>query len=132
MFIDERFKCITILEVRNEIFQTQKFKSRYPWRDTFKKEIKPKILNSETIKSENLYFDVINNKIESGTLNRRENRFFDLSYKDQKIVAAALASESILATNDRDMRDFIEQEFDGIGMSSLGLLNQWLKKELIV
>jgi len=130
MFIDERYNCFTVQEVREEIFQTQRFKSKYPWRNNFKRELTPKQFESEIVTSASLCFDVISKKIESGTLNERNNRFFDLGYKDKKIVAYALASKSTLATNDNDMRDFIEQEFDGSCISSLELLNQWLRYEL--
>jgi len=40
MFCDERFECVTIHEVIQEIFRTQKFKSRYPWRERYKPKIK--------------------------------------------------------------------------------------------
>jgi len=41
MFLDDTYQCCTIAEVRNEIFQTQKFKNKYPWREKFKDKIKP-------------------------------------------------------------------------------------------
>ena len=37
MFMDERFECVTVHDVRKEVFQTQRFKTRYPWRNEFKK-----------------------------------------------------------------------------------------------
>ena len=40
MFIDERYECLTIYEVRDEIFRTPRFKSKYSWRIDFKNKIK--------------------------------------------------------------------------------------------
>lgn len=39
MFIDARFDCVTIDEVKREIFEKQKFKSKYPWRHQFRDKI---------------------------------------------------------------------------------------------
>ncbi|WDN87463.1 hypothetical protein BuS5_00431 [Desulfosarcina sp. BuS5] len=41
MFCDDRYGCVTIQEVSQELFRTQKFKSRYPWRASYKSKIKP-------------------------------------------------------------------------------------------
>ena len=132
MFIEENFNCIVIREVRDEIFQTQRFLSRYPWRNDFRDNVDCEILSQATRKKADMYFDVIDMKIESGTINNRNGRFFDLSYKDKKIVAAAFAFDALLATNDRDMREFVKQEFDSASFSALGLLNYWLSEEIIV
>ncbi len=128
MFIDEKFKCLAIREVREEIFQTQRFKSRYPWRNDFRDSIGCEIPSQAVRKKADMYFSVIDKKIESGTINNRNGRFFDLSYKDKRIVAYALATDSLLATNDYDMRDFVHQEFDSLSLSSLGLVNKWIKE----
>jgi hypothetical protein len=40
MFCDERYECVTIQEVFQEIFRTQKFKMQYPWRTKYKSKIK--------------------------------------------------------------------------------------------
>lgn len=131
MFSDQRYNCYTLREVKEEIFQTQRFRSRYPWRDRYKKEIKPTIIRSGMEKSAELYSNIINNKIECGTLNKKNGKLFNLSRTDQKIVSIASASKSVLATDDREIQDFVEQEFDGLCISSLGLLNQWLKEGVL-
>jgi len=33
MFIDDKFNCFTVREVWEEVFQTQKFRTKYSWRD---------------------------------------------------------------------------------------------------
>jgi len=40
MFLNESYDCYTIKEVWEEMFQTTKFKNKYPWRVNFKKNIK--------------------------------------------------------------------------------------------
>jgi len=40
MFHDDRYGCVTIQEVFQELFRTQKFKTRYPWRTRYKSKIK--------------------------------------------------------------------------------------------
>ena len=40
MFSDDRYECLTIQEVFRELFRTQKFKSRYPWREKYKPKVK--------------------------------------------------------------------------------------------
>ena len=132
MFIDEKYECFTIHEVRNEIFRKQRFKSKYPWRGDFKAQIKVKSFKPEIKEQYDFHFDVINKMIESCTLNKRINRCFDLSYTDQKIVAYALASNSLVSTNEKNMRDFLEQEFNEKSISSLALINRWIKDGLII
>ncbi|MBA4419143.1 MAG: hypothetical protein C0392_14735 [Syntrophus sp. (in: bacteria)] len=41
MFTDERFDCVTVQEVCEEIFRTQRFKTKYPWRSDYKGRIHP-------------------------------------------------------------------------------------------
>ncbi len=40
IFCDDRFECVTIRQVINELFQTQRFKTNYPWRKEYKSKIK--------------------------------------------------------------------------------------------
>ena len=40
MFLDDRFECVTIKKVCDEIIQTQKFKTKYPWRIKYKSKLK--------------------------------------------------------------------------------------------
>lgn len=90
MFINSEFECVTISDVVKEIFRTQRFKDRYPWRQRFKVKIKPisnSILKSNDFK---LYFQVINSQISNGIVNNETKKYFDLSKVDQRIVACAL------------------------------------------
>jgi hypothetical protein len=128
MFTDDRFGCFTVKEIRDEIVQTHKLKTRYPWRTDYKDKIKFTVLGNEAKKSFEIYFRAIDNLVELGTINNSTNRFFDLSYIDRKIVAYSLATDSQLSTNDQDIRDFIWQHYDRNSISSLGLINKWLRE----
>jgi hypothetical protein len=123
MFTDNRFRCFTIREVRDEIIQTQKFKAKYPWKTDYMDKIRITILTKEDKKSFDLHFVIIDQLVEYGTINNRTRRFFDLGYKDRNIIAYSLATDSQLATNDREMKDFVRQQFERSSLSSLALLN---------
>lgn len=131
MFKDDRFGCFTVQEVREEIFQTSRFKTRYPWRTDYKDKIKSCFLDAGVKESFDIYFSTIDKLVEYGTINNRTGRYFNLSYKDQRIAAYSLATDSQLSTNDWDMRDFIQQQYDRDSISSLALINKWLRKGLL-
>jgi hypothetical protein len=40
MFIDERFECVTLRCIHDELVQTTKFRTKYPWIRDFKKSLK--------------------------------------------------------------------------------------------
>ncbi|MFW9998198.1 MAG: hypothetical protein ACFFD4_39520 [Candidatus Odinarchaeota archaeon] len=131
MFSDNRFECVTIPEVRKEIFQTQKFKSKYPWRTEFKAKIKALGMQSARTEKYALYLEAIKNLIESGTINQKTRKSFNLSRVDQTVAAYALANEYEITTGDKDLIDFLKQEFSKENISPLGLVNRWLRKGLI-
>lgn len=131
MFIDKRFECLTIADVREELYQTQKFKSKYPWRLDFKNKIVT-LGTTEVISGDfNLYLQAITSLIESGTINQRTQKFFNLSKVDKKFIACALAHNYEVTTTDNDLIDFLQQEFSKSNIAPLGLINSWLKNRLI-
>lgn len=69
MFIDERFDCLTITDVKDEIFRTQKFKTKYPWRIHLKNKIETIGITNLKTDEYKLYEDAINRLIENGTIN---------------------------------------------------------------
>ena len=131
MFRDERFECITIQEVFQELFRTQKFKDRYPWRARYKTKIKP--LGISKVKSGDfkLYLGAVKNIVNAGKINNRTDRYFNLSRVDQIIAACSIAHNFKLTTVDGDLVDFIIQEFAGQTISPLGIVNEWMEKGLI-
>jgi hypothetical protein len=131
MFCDERFECITVPEVIKELFQTQKFKTSYPWRTEYKSKIKA-IKTSEIEKGDfELYLKSIRNIIQTGRVNNRTGKYFNLSYVDQLVAACTVAHNYKLSTMDNDLEDFIRQEFSGHTIAPLGIINDWLEKRLI-
>ena len=134
MFIDTKFECVTISDVVKEIFRTQKFKNRYPWRKRYKSKIKPlgnSILKTNEFK---LYYQANRSLIGEGVINRKTNFYFDLSKVDQKIIACAQANTYRITTGDNDLIEYYLQQCsnnpDEI-ISPLGMINIWLKKGLI-
>ena len=131
MFCDNRFECVTIQEVFKELFRTQKFKTRYSWRKEYKSKIKA-MGTSEINKGDfRVCLKTIKNIMQTGTINKRTGRYFNLSRVDQTIAACSIAHNYKLTTVDDDLEDFIKQEFSGQTISPLGIINDWLEKGLI-
>jgi hypothetical protein len=135
MFIDDRFDCLTMLEVRKEIFRQQKFKNKYPWRVKFKGKIKCLPNSALTNDSEySRYLEVINLLIDNDTINAKTGNRFDLSKVDRRILACALSFGCQITSGDDDLIDFAKQEFSDIfkgNISPLGIINRWVRKGLI-
>jgi len=134
MFIDSQFECVTIPDVRNELFRTQKFKTKYPWRIQFKSEISTLGTSVFNTKEFDIYYWTIKNLIETGKINKRTGKYFDLSNVDQKIAACILSHDFGITTGDNNLIDFIIQEFSFTReniVSPLGLINKWIKQKLI-
>jgi len=131
MFVAEQYECLTITDVRDELFQTQKFKDKYPWRLEFKNKIVTLGTTEVTSGDFNLYLQTITNLIESGTINQHTQKFFNLSRVDKKFIACALAHNYEVTTTDNDLIDFLQQEFSKSNIAPLNLINSWLKNQLI-
>lgn len=132
MFIDTRFKCATISMVHSEIFKTQKFKTKYPWREDFRSKIVA--VGSSALRTEEVEttLSIINSLVSAGVENTKTGRLVDLSPTDKQIVACAAAHEYGIASGDGDLVNFAEQQFDVSNIYPLGLVNDWLEEELIV
>lgn len=131
MFHDKRYGCVTVQEVVRELFRTQKFKEKYPWRTKYKKKISPLGVTAVKKGDFKLYSNTIKNLIDVGTINKKTDRYFNLSYTDQMIAAYAIAHGFKLSTGDGDLADFVVQEFSGVIISPLGIVNDWMEKRLI-
>lgn len=131
MFCDKRYGCKTMQEVVRELFRTQKFKAKYPWRVRYKSKIKA--LGSSEVKRGdfNLYFNTVKKIVAIGTKNKKTGHYFNLSYVDQMIAACTIAHSFKLTTVDGDLADFVEQEFSGAIISPLGIINEWIEKKLV-
>ena len=131
MFLDQRYKCITTHKVRDEIFQTQKFKDKYPWRNEFKDKIVTSTFSQDRMNDYSLYRKTIENMINAVVINQKTGKIIDLSNTDQELISFALAHSYKIATGDVGIIDFCKQEFNKKCISSLGLINNWVKKGLI-
>ena len=131
MFVDERFDCVTVQEVCEEIFRTQRFKTRYPWRNDYKDKIRPSTSLKSTGDKFELHLNVIRKLIDAGGVSSKTGKAFGLSFVDKKIAAYVTAYELEISSTDNSLIDFIEQEFDKKNRSPLAILNDWIKKGLI-
>ena len=134
MFIKSEYECCTIRLVREEIFRTQRFKTKYPWRSQFKDKVQSLPLDISDNKEVRRYFDAIDSLIEHGRISEKTGMEFDLSYIDKKLLACALSNGYKISSGDDDMKQFAKQEFGGDfkgWISPLGIVNRWLKKGLI-
>jgi hypothetical protein len=131
MFVDERFDCITVQEVCEEIFRTQKFKTKYPWRNEYKDKIRPSNLLKSSANNFELHFDVVKQLIDAGGISSKTGKAFGLSFVDKKIAVYVTSYDLEISPTDNSLIDFLEQEFDKKNWSPLAILNGWIKKELV-
>lgn len=134
MFTDDRYKCKTIRDVHDEIVRTTRFKTKYPWTREMRVKIKTVVLNQEQKKTEQLVFDTIRTMNYEGTENQITGRFFDLSREDISVISHALVLEYKITSGDRDLIQFVRQEFkeDFKGsVSPLEIINYWLESGVI-
>ena len=130
MFRDKKYGCMTILDVRKEILRTKKFKTKHPWRTRYKAHLKAKSVD-ETDNNYKLYYNTILNSIDIGTVNLKTDKIFQLSPADIKIAAFALSNGYQVATEDKELNEFIGQEFNQTSLSALGVINIWLEEKVI-
>jgi hypothetical protein len=131
MFTDDRFGCATIPKVHEELFRTQKFKTKYSWRDTFKDNITT-LGSSLTGSSEvELQLDSISMLVDTGVENKETGRLVDLSLTDKHVIACASAHGCKISSIDRNLVYFAVEEFELENITPLGLVNQWIEDGLI-
>ena len=135
MFIDERYECVTIKDVHDEIKRTSKFKNKYPWAKDLRSKIKTLSLRASQRKTVDLYFSTISELINTGTINKVTGHLFDLSYPDRKIAASTLALGYKITSGDAGLVAFCGQEFSKEfkgAVSPLAVINRWIEKGIIV
>ena len=132
MFTNERFGCSTIPKVHDELFRTQKFKTKYPWREEYKSKIKTLGTSSVDTDEFSIYLSAIQALIEVGVENTETGFLVDLSQTDKHIIACAAAKQYDITSGDRNLVTFAKQQFDITNITPLALVNQWLEKGLIV
>lgn len=130
MFNDVHFDCFTVPEVREEIFKTSKFKSKYSWRADYKNKIRPIRIDNEVINEVENTYKLINLMIGSGIKNRK-GRFIDLSHVDKRYIAYSITLDLNISTGDNDLIDFVQDQFEKENHSALSLINHWIKKNML-
>lgn len=132
MFVDPKYECLTLPEVKKEILQTPKFKDKYSWRVQFK----PKLRTIGMTKYDDQNFKLVRNTIkvliDVCTINKSAGKIFDLSYVDIIVAAYAVTNEYTITTEDENLAQFLEQEFEIKNLSSLEVLNLWIKKDVVI
>lgn len=131
MFVDERFDCVTVPEVCEEIFRTQKFKTKYPWRTNYKSKIRPHSALKNAGDNFERSFAVIKLLVDAGKASSKTGKSFGLSFVDKSFAAYVTAYELDISSTDNSLIDFLEQEFGKENRSPLALLNNWIKQGLI-
>lgn len=131
MFLDERFDCVTVQEVCEEIFRTQRFKTKYPWRSDFKHKIRPSGALKNTDDNFEFHLDAIRHLIDAGGISTKTGKAFGLSFVDKKIAAYVTAYDSEISSTDNSLINFLEQEFGKKNQSPLVILNDWIRSGLI-
>ena len=135
MFTDEKYGCVTIPEVRKEIFRTQKFKTKYPWRDDYRSHIVTGSATAHLTADYNQRHSMVRLMLDHGIEDQETGKLFDLSPVDQKIVALAITHGWKVGSEDRPIIRLLNQEFRssfGGDISALELINEWLANKLIV
>jgi len=131
MFTDERFDCVTVQEVCEEIFRTQRFKTKYPWRTDYKDKIRPSNSLNNTGEDFEFHLEAIRRLVDAGRMSSKTGRAFGLSFVDKKIAAYVTAYKLDISSTDNSLIDFLEQEFDKKNKSPLAILNGWIRGGLV-
>lgn len=129
MLIDGRFNCVAPRHMRDEIFKTQKFKEKYPWRIRFAAKVQTlpeSIFEADEYKRSQ---EVV--RLTASKVNEKTGKPFGLSHADKVIAACVVAFEHQLSTGDSDLRTYLDQEFGVSNVSPLEIINDWLARELI-
>ncbi len=124
MFIDERFECVTLPAVRDEILRSAKFVDKFPWRKEYKNRIK--VLSSYHYETEDFkqvrdvtstYLEAVGN---SG-----------LSRVDKEILVYSQTYNTDITTGDGPLAKFSKKHYGIVNIPVLQLLNNWIAKGLV-
>lgn len=130
MLADERYNCVVPSLVRDELFRTQKFKDKYPWRTRYKSQVVTLPASLAQTDDFNRSLQIVELLV-SSSRNERTGRRYGLSGVDKRLAALVIANEYQSSTGDSDLRDFLFQEFEIPNISPLEIINDWLARELI-
>ena len=130
MFSDPKYECCTTQEVFDEIFQTRRFKEKYPWRINYRHAIKPIsagiVVNTARYKNVEMAVNI--------SANNKSN--YNLSKEDKSVVILSQllpdikegVNEVAISTTDTILKNFSEDEFDIENIEPLAVVNSWLRR----
>ena len=127
MFTDDRYECVTIRQVWEEIVQTPKFKSKYPWRNEYAKHIRS-LPKSQAEPSDYRSTHSAVRLTEQAQRNSRTGMAYGLSRRDVEVAACAVANGFNVCSTDGNLIDFLAQQYEICNFSPLQLVNDWLEK----
>ena len=131
MFEDPKYKCTTVVNVKNELYRTAKFNKKFPWRKAYKANIKTVgmlELEGEMYKEN---YELVKNILDAGIINQNTMEEIDLSGVDKVIAAYAVTNQYEITTGDKNLAAFLEQEFELNNIKPLEIINQWIKEGLL-
>jgi hypothetical protein len=134
MFIDQKYECITIPEIFNEIFRTQKFKGKYPWRTDFKSKVKPLTYSSYKTSSYDELHKTIQRILDACVPDSSSGQQFYLSPEDHALAACAIAKDCELSSGDTKLVAFLQQQFPDMfkgNLTALEVINRWLENKAL-
>jgi hypothetical protein len=131
MFLDARFQCVTLPAVKNEIFRTTRFKTKFQWRDNFKNKIKCVSMLELEEEDYKENYELVNNMINSVIHNENTGRLIDLSRVDKIFAVYAITNGHKVTTGDKNLAAFLEQQFDIENIYPLEILNYWITEKLV-
>jgi hypothetical protein len=135
MFSNPKYEVTTLPGVAQEFIRIQKFKTKYPWRSSYSEHIKAEPASKLNSPEYGMVLSIINNLLESGVINSKNDRLFDLSFVDKQVVSYSIAHSCAISTGDQGIIDFATQEFPDEfpgNIHPLDLINRWLKNGLFV
>lgn len=133
MFVDRTFDCITIKDVHDELIQTQKFRTKYPWIRTCRPKLRIRFLNAAEKEREILFYKTVGCLCQA-KLNKLTGKMFHLSPEDKKVISHTLAIGASISTGDNNISRFMKQEFPkdyGGELSALEVVISWIERGLI-
>lgn len=130
MLIDPRFECATLQSVYRELRQQPRFKTRYPWLTEYLSKVRGLPQTTVDVGEFRRTLQVVRT-LRDSVRSKRDNRRFALSLTDMEVAAAVVAHEFDISTVERDLEEFLEQEFDVKNVHPLELVNDWIEDGLM-
>lgn len=100
MLTNHLYGCATIPAIRDEVFKTQKFKEKYPWRIEYKGKLKTLTYSQYNNDEYKFYLKSIEFLLNAGVINNVTGKLINLSPEDCEIISCALANGHQLSSGD--------------------------------